>query len=255
MENKNTGERSPLMIIGGLVAIIVITLGVLGLFAIQQRPVEVANNAPAADAAAAVSAAASTPVSESAAVTETTTTAAISDTATSAVTTTVAAVVTDTATTAVTNTASAAVTTTAAVSGTAAPVTTTAPVSAAAAVAATAPVSAAAPAAAAGPIDMAAVTAAVTKGTCGACHTIPGIDTAVGMIGPALATIGTDAGTRVAGTTAEAYLRESILNPNAFIAPKCPTGDCLPGLMLPNLADILTPAEIDLIISYLLTLK
>lgn len=238
MENKHTGERSPLMIIGGLVAIIVITLVVLGLFAIQQRPVEVASSAPAADTAADTAADAPTPVSESAAVTETTTTVAV--------------VVTDTTSTAVTNTTAAAVTTTAAVSGTAA-VTTTAPVTTAAVVTATAPVSAAAPAA--GPIDIAAVTAAVTKGTCGACHTIPGIDTAVGMIGPALATIGTDAATRVAGTTAEAYLRESILNPNAFIAPKCPTGDCLPGLMLPNLADILTPAEIDLIIGYLLTLK
>ncbi|MCE7989458.1 MAG: hypothetical protein DYG89_50545 [Caldilinea sp. CFX5] len=233
MENKNTVDSSPLMIIGGLVAIIVITLGVLGLFAIQQRPVEVAVAEPAANTAA--DAAASTPVSETAAVTETTTTVA-GDAATAVVTDTTSSAVTTTAAAVVTDTASAAVTTTASVTGTAAPV------------------SAAAPAAAAA-LDMTAVTAAVTKGTCGACHAIPGIATAVGMIGPSLATIGADAGTRVAGTTAEAYLRESILNPNAFIAPKCPTGDCVPGLMLPNLADIITPDEIDLIISYLLTLK
>lgn len=240
MENKNTSDSSPVMIIGGLVAIIVITLGVLGFIAIQQRPVEVASNAPAADAPAVTNE--TTVVTETTtAVVSDTTTAAVTESASSVVTTTVAAVVTDTATTAVTNTA-AAVTTTAALSDTAAPVTTTASVTAAAP-------------AAAGPVDMAAVTAAVTKGTCGACHTIPGIATAVGMIGPNLGTIGADAGTRIAGYTAEAYLRESILNPNAFIAPKCPTGDCVPGLMLPNLADIITPDEIDLIISYLLTLK
>lgn len=223
MENKSAADRSPVLISAGIVAIIVITLVVLGLFAIWQMPTDVANTGNEANTAA-VAEATATPATATAAVTETTTT-----------------VVTATASAGVTDTTAAAVTTTAALSGTAAAaVTTTVPVSAAPAVA--------------GAVDMTAVTAAVTKGTCGACHTIPGVDIAVGMIGPNLATIGTDAATRIAGYTAEAYLRESILSPNAFIAPKCPTGDCLPNLMLPNLADLLTPAEIDTIIGYLLTL-
>lgn len=113
---------------------------------------------------------------------------------------------------------------------------------------------AAAPAEAA-PIDMAAVTTAVTKGTCGACHVIPGIDIAVGVIGPDLSTIGAEAATRVAGVSAQEYLHQSIVEPNAVIAPKCPTGDCLPGIMLANLADLLTEEEISTIVGYLLTLN
>ena len=104
-------------------------------------------------------------------------------------------------------------------------------------------------------IDLAAVSAAITKGTCGACHVIPDIEGAVGALGPNLANIGTDAATRVAGYTAEEYLRESILEPNAFIAPKCPTGDCIPGIMLPNLVELLTEEEIDMVIGYLATLR
>ncbi|MEZ4660575.1 MAG: c-type cytochrome [Caldilineaceae bacterium] len=116
-----------------------------------------------------------------------------------------------------------------------------------------APAAAEAPAEAA-PVDMAAVTTIVTKGTCGACHVIPGVDIAVGMIGPDLSNIGAEAGTRVPGLSAEEYIRQSIMEPNAVIAPKCPTGDCLPGIMLPNLAEILAPEEIDTIVGYLLTL-
>lgn len=90
-----------------------------------------------------------------------------------------------------------------------------------------------------------------TKGTCVACHVIPNIPGAVGVIGPDLTQIGAAGATRIPGYTAEQYIRESILNPNAFIAPECPTGACLPGVMLQNLADILTPEEIDLVVAYL----
>lgn len=102
--------------------------------------------------------------------------------------------------------------------------------------------------------DMEAVTAAVIKGTCGACHVIPGVDSAVGVIGPDLTTIGHTAATRIEGYTAAEYLTESIYEPNAYIAPECPTGDCLPGIMLANLSDLLTQEEIELIVNYLLTL-
>lgn len=90
-----------------------------------------------------------------------------------------------------------------------------------------------------------------TKGTCMACHVIPNIPGAVGVIGPNLTEIGAVGATRIAGYTAEQYIRESIINPNAFIAPECPTGPCLAGVMLQNLAEILTPEELDLVVAYL----
>lgn len=247
MENKNKAGGSPVVIVAGLVVIIVITLGVLGLIAIRQAPTDKTSTGNGANTAA-VADTAATPTSATASVTDTAA-AVVTNTTSTVATNTVAVAVTNTATTAVTGTTAVtntatAVTTTAAVSSTAAPVTTTAPVSPAAA----------APAAAA-PVDMAAVKAVVTKGTCGVCHTIPGLDIAVGVIGPNLSAIGADAATRIPGTTAEAYIRQSIQDPNAFIAPKCPTGPCVPGVMLPNLKDILTPAEIDTVVNYLLTLK
>lgn len=98
------------------------------------------------------------------------------------------------------------------------------------------------------------VIAAVTKGTCFACHVIPGIPTAVGQVGPNLSEIGATAATRIPGYTAEEYIHESLLNPNAFVAPECPTGPCLPNLMVQNLGDILTPEEIDAVVAYLTTL-
>ena len=114
----------------------------------------------------------------------------------------------------------------------------------------------AAPAASAlsGDALVAAATAAITKGTCNACHMIPGIEGAVGMIGPNLGNIGTDAATRVPGLSAEEYIHQSIMEPDAFIAPDCPTGPCLPGLMLKNLPELLTPDEITTVVTYLLTL-
>lgn len=235
MENKSAADRSPVLISAGFVVIIVIALVGLGFFAFQQIPVDRANSDTASNTAALAAAA---PADTTAVVTETTT----AITATAPVSATVTAMTATAVTTAATTAATTVVTTTAAVSATGA-------------VTASTSVSAVVAAPAAGPVDIAAVTAVVTKGTCGACHTIPGIDTAVGMIGPSLAAIGTEAATRIPGSTADAYIRESILNPNAFVAPKCPTGDCLAGVMLPNLAQMLTPAEIDTIVNYLLTLK
>lgn len=109
--------------------------------------------------------------------------------------------------------------------------------------------------AAAAPVDIEAVTAIVTKGTCNACHTIPGIAGAVGIVGPNLGNIGAEAGTRIPGYTAEQYLHESLVDPNAFVAPKCPFGSCTPGSMPNTLAQTLTPEELQTMINYLLTLK
>ncbi len=96
--------------------------------------------------------------------------------------------------------------------------------------------------------------AAITKAGCTACHVIPGVPGAVGMVGPDLSNIGAEAATRVEGMSAEEYIHQSIVDPNAVIAPKCPTGDCLPGLMPQTFADMLTTDEIDAIVNYLATL-
>lgn len=53
-------------------------------------------------------------------------------------------------------------------------------------------------------------------GGCSVCHTIEGV--AAGLVGPDLTHIGTDAGTRKPGLSAEDYIRESIREPEAFVA-------------------------------------
>jgi len=77
----------------------------------------------------------------------------------------------------------------------------------------------------------------------------------MGQVGPEMSNIGVDAATRVPGQTAEQYIRDSILNPNAFTAPKCPWGACVAGTMPANINILLNPEEIETVISYLLTLK
>jgi len=90
------------------------------------------------------------------------------------------------------------------------------------------------------------------KAGCAACHTIPGIPNAQGQVGPDLTHIGTGAATRIDGYSAEEYIHESIANPPAFTAPKCPTGPCPPGAM-PMLH--LTEDEVQALTDYLVTLK
>jgi mono/diheme cytochrome c family protein len=55
---------------------------------------------------------------------------------------------------------------------------------------------------------------------CGACHAIDGVST--GTVGPGLSDIAEVAATRVEGMTAEEYIRESILMPNAHIVEGFP---------------------------------
>ncbi len=99
-----------------------------------------------------------------------------------------------------------------------------------------------------------ATQAAFTAAGCGGCHTIPGVANAVGQVGPSLINIGNDAADRVSGQDAEAYIRESVLDPNAFIAPECPNGECPASVMPPNMGERMAEEEIDLIVTHLLTL-
>ncbi len=82
---------------------------------------------------------------------------------------------------------------------------------------------------------------------CSACHTIDSVAQARGQVGPDLSVVG--------ARLTEPELRQSIVDPNAVIAAECPTGPCLPGIMLQNFADTLTPGQIDDLVSFLSGLR
>jgi hypothetical protein len=69
-------------------------------------------------------------------------------------------------------------------------------------------------------------------------------------VGPSFAGIGNRAENRVPGLSAEEYLRQSILEPDAYIVEGYPSG-----LMVPNLGETLTDAQIDDLVAFLMTLK
>lgn len=103
--------------------------------------------------------------------------------------------------------------------------------------------------------------AAFQKGGCGACHGIPGIPNAVGVIGPDMAKMNEVAETRLVDAsyigeakTAEEYIRESILNPDTFVVPDCPSIACQKGLMPATFKDTLSEEDINTIVGYLTTL-
>lgn len=102
---------------------------------------------------------------------------------------------------------------------------------------------------------------AIQKGGCVACHIIPGVPGAVGVIGPDLSEIGEKVAARIeAGEytgmakTIEEYLHESIQSPDAFIAPDCPTGPCGAGVMPASLAQTLSADELNGVVNYLASL-
>jgi nitrite reductase (NO-forming) len=102
------------------------------------------------------------------------------------------------------------------------------------------------------------VIAAFQKGACGSCHVIAGIPNAVGVIAPDLSDINMAADEHVKSgsytgkaTTAEEYIHESILDPNLFVAPTCPTGPCTANVMPATLASTLNTDEINAIVQYL----
>ena len=83
--------------------------------------------------------------------------------------------------------------------------------------------------------------------TCATCHTITALK-ATGTIGPKLDGIGTTAGTRKPGTTAEAYIHESIEQPAAFLVPNYQN-------MMPALRASMSDQEYADLVAYLLSLK
>ena len=88
---------------------------------------------------------------------------------------------------------------------------------------------------------------------CGACHKIGAIGEAH-KVGPDLSAIGVNAAGRVPGMSAAEYIRTSIVQPNAYLAPACPNGPCLPNIMPQNYETRLSTGQMATLVEYLLTL-
>ncbi|MFZ0545659.1 MAG: cytochrome c, partial [Candidatus Promineifilaceae bacterium] len=86
---------------------------------------------------------------------------------------------------------------------------------------------------------------------CGVCHQIDTLELE-GSTGPDLSNAADWAGQRASGLTAAEYIRQSILEPGAFIASNCPDGPCRDEIMPGNYSERLTTAQIDIIVQYLL---
>lgn len=106
------------------------------------------------------------------------------------------------------------------------------------------------PAADASPIEIGK--AVYTSSGCAGCHGEPG---GAGLVGPNLGGLATRAATTVPGLSAEEYIHQSIVEPNAYVVPDCPNGPCAPGLMPQTFGQTLSPAELDGLVQYLLTLE
>jgi ferredoxin/mono/diheme cytochrome c family protein len=81
---------------------------------------------------------------------------------------------------------------------------------------------------------------------CTVCHSL---DPGVRLVGPSLFGVAVLAGDRVSHLTAEGYLRESILAPDAYVVDGYPAGQ-----MLDIYEETLTEDEIDALVAYLMTL-
>ncbi|MDJ0767572.1 MAG: cytochrome b N-terminal domain-containing protein [Ilumatobacter sp.] len=83
-------------------------------------------------------------------------------------------------------------------------------------------------------------------GACDVCHSV---DVGDDGVGPSLAGVATRAESRVEGLDAEAYLRQSVIDPDAYIADGYRAGQ-----MLPIYEERLSPDQLDALVEYLLTL-
>jgi mono/diheme cytochrome c family protein len=79
---------------------------------------------------------------------------------------------------------------------------------------------------------------------CGACHTIDGIS--IGNVGPVLNSMGETGVTRVDNSSAEEYLRQSILDPSAFLV------EGYDDLMVKTYGDTLSNPQIDDLVTFLM---
>jgi cytochrome c551/c552 len=82
------------------------------------------------------------------------------------------------------------------------------------------------------------------------CITCHSLEPDVTLVGPSHADVGARAGDIVPGQSAEAYLRESIVDPDAHV-----TEGFSPGVMYQNYEQDLTEQQIDDLVAFLLTLQ
>jgi mono/diheme cytochrome c family protein len=82
------------------------------------------------------------------------------------------------------------------------------------------------------------------------CITCHSFDPDTTLVGPSIAGVAVRARTRVSGQTASEYLRESIVSPSAYVVDGFDDGK-----MPDDWAEILTDAEIEAVVGYLLTLN
>ena len=96
----------------------------------------------------------------------------------------------------------------------------------------------------------------VGTAACASCHTIQGV--AQGVLGPPLDGIASAAANRISGYSAEEYIRESIVEPDAYTAGTADglSQDYQEGLMTATMAGIqLTDEDVDALVEYLLGLR
>ena len=89
-----------------------------------------------------------------------------------------------------------------------------------------------------------------TLGASAGCQICHSLRPDVQLVGPSLAGIATRAETRVPGLTAEAYLMQSLIDPDAYVV-----AGFQPGQMRPDLAQALTQQQLDDLVAFMLTLR
>ncbi|RMG94312.1 MAG: cytochrome c [Chloroflexi bacterium] len=82
------------------------------------------------------------------------------------------------------------------------------------------------------------------------CITCHSLEEGVQLVGPSHAGVATRAETAVPGMSAEEFLRESIIDPDAHVAE-----GFTPGIMYPNYGNELSEQDINDLVAFLLTLK
>lgn len=82
------------------------------------------------------------------------------------------------------------------------------------------------------------------------CITCHSLDPGTTLVGPSLAGVGSRAADRVPGLSEEEYLRQSILEPSAYVVD-----GFVDGLMPGDWGDVLTAAEVDGLVAYLVALR
>jgi nitric oxide reductase subunit C len=109
--------------------------------------------------------------------------------------------------------------------------------------------------------DPVALGEAVFKRSPPACFSCHSLQQGVTLVGPSLAGLGTRTAALLksgdytgSATTVEEYIKESIMNPNAYVVPG-PTFSAGGQSIMPPTASLLKPEEIDQLVAYLATFK